>query len=473
MENKLDSLIRDTIHPYSLTPLIGEMINFILSGICESLVLVNKDGEIEFMDRHTEKFFNLMRGGAKGLHVTKLVPDTRLHLIAKTGLKEIGKLLEVKGQKKIVTRFPIKKNGQIIGAIGKIIFYKLQEIESLNKEISELRLRIDHYRKGFKEFNLAQYNFEQLLGNSEKFVTAKQLAIRAALTDADILIIGESGTGKELFSHSIHNVSNRKRKPFIRVNCPSIPFDLAESELFGYEKGAFSGARNEGKPGKFELCEGGTIFLDEVGSLPLSIQAKLLRVLQEKEIERLGGKNSIKVDFRVISATNVNLSELIEKGRFRSDLFYRLNTIPIEIPPLRERKEDIPLYIDHFLKKINISFGSNARGISDDGLKIIMNYHWPGNLRELMNVLEQSILNMAGGDIILPMNLPQILFEKNYNVNVNNFSLKNIVERSEIETIRKVLNSVEGNKRKAAKLLNIQRSVLYQKLKRYHINYPP
>jgi transcriptional regulator with PAS, ATPase and Fis domain len=400
------------LDPYPLTPLVGEMIRFILSGKCESLVLINKNGQIEFMDQYAEKFFNLQRGQAKGLHITKLVPDSGLHLVAQTGVAEIGKLVEVKGERRITTRFPIRKNGNIIGAIGKIVFYRLEEIENLSKEINSLKIKINYYKRGFKEFSSSKYNLDDIIGESKQFLIAKHLTMKAALTDANILLNGESGTGKELFSHCIHSLSSRRNNPFIRVNSPAIPFDLAESELFGYEKGAFSGARSDGKPGKFELCDGGTIFLDEISCLPLGIQSKLLRVLEEKEIEKLGGRNPIKLDFRLIATTNVDLEELVKVGRFRADLFYRLNSLRINIPPLRERKEDIPLYISYYLKRINRSFGTNIKAVSDDALQRMMNYNWPGNVRELVNALEQSVLNVAEGHVILLENLPPFLASK-------------------------------------------------------------
>jgi transcriptional regulator with PAS, ATPase and Fis domain len=251
------------------------------------------------------------------------------------------------------------------------------------------------------------------------------------------------------------------------VNCPAIPFELAESELFGYEKGAFSGARSEGKSGKFELGEGGTIFLDEISSLSVSIQPKLLRVLQEKEIERLGGKDTVKVDFRLVAATNASLTNFLAEGRFRSDLFYRISNVPIEIPPLRERKDDIILYIDHFFKQINKRLKTEVKGISDEALQIMMHYSWPGNLRELINILEQSILRVVKGHIT-PEYLPSFLFERDCHISENSHSLKSILEEIEEQTIKRTLNFTKGNKRKAAALLGIQRSVLYQKLKKYH-----
>lgn len=460
------------IGTYKLTPLFFEMISFLLRGVYEGLILVNKKGEIEFMDKNSEKFFNLTPGGGRNIHITDLVPNTRLHVVAQTGVPGIGQVQEIKGEKKIVSRLPIKKKGEIIGAIGKVIFHKIEEIENLNSEIENLKMKINNYRKRIKEIDSPHYTFENLLGKSEKFIKAKQIAMRVAQTDANVLLEGESGVGKELFAHSIHKLSRRENNPFIRINCPSIPFELAESELFGYEKGAFSGARIEGKPGKFELSEAGTIFLDEVGSLPLIIQAKLLRVLQEKEFDRLGGKSTIKVDFRLVAATNVNLGELVQKGRFRSDLLYRLNTVPIKIPSLRERKEDIPLYVNHFLEEIGRRVQTEPIRMSDEALQIMVDYSWPGNVRELTNVLEQSVLNVTQGRIILPENLPPFVSQNGNYIIGNNFSLRGILEETEGQVIKKTLIFARGNKRKAAKLLEVQRCTLYQKLKKYKIGEP-
>jgi len=472
-ETNLIKTVLGELGIYKLTPLFLEMIKFLLKGTYEGLILIDNEGKIEFMDKYSEKFFNLNPGEAKSLHITDLVPDTKLHLVAQTGIPGIGQIQEVKGEKKIVSRLPIKKDGEIIGAIGKVVFHKIEEIENLNKEIENLKKKISNYKNRIKVIDSAHYTFENLLGNSEKFLKTKQSAMRIAQTDANVLLEGESGVGKELFAHSIHNFSKRKNNPFIRVNCPSIPFELAESELFGYERGAFSGARSEGKPGKFELSESGTIFLDEVGSLPISIQPKLLRVLQEKEIEKLGGKTTTKVDFRLIAATNMNLKELVDKGRFRSDLFYRLYTFPIKIPPLRERKEDLHFYIDHFLKEINKSLKTDIKVLSDESLQIMLNYNWPGNIRELTNVLEQSVLNTIQSRIIFPENLPHFILQNGNYMVENNFNLRSNLEKTERQTIKRALDFTSGNKRKAAKLLEIQRCSLYQKLKKYTELYTP
>lgn len=284
------------------------------------------------------------------------------------------------------------------------------------------------------------------------------------------MIQGESGTGKELFAHAIHNESKQKTYPFIKINCPAIPIEIAESELFGYEKGAFTGAKQEGKPGKFELAEGGTVFLDEIGALPLSIQAKLLRVIQEREIERLGSKKPLKLRFRLITATNTDLKKLAGEGKFRFDLFFRLSKAILALPPLRERREDIPIYVSHFLKILNKNFSTRIKSISKDALDILSQYDWPGNVRELANILEQSFYNMGYDEILLPDHLPNEL--KNNMSPSHLFQkigkpLRKIVEEMERENILKTLEYYKGNKRETAKQLGIQRSVLYLKLKKF------
>ncbi len=236
-------------------------------------------------------------------------------------------------------------------------------------------------------------------------VELKKLALKASQINAPVLIMGESGTGKELFAHAIHYASERRLYPFIRLNCSAIPKDLLESELFGYEAGAFTGAGAKGKPGKFELAHQGSIFLDEISDLPLEMQPKLLRVLEEKEMERLGGTRMTRSDFRLIAATHAKLESLVEQGAFRKDLYYRLNVLPLQIPPLRQRKEDIPLISEHLIRKFQREEGTKMVLISPEVLEILQNYYWPGNVRELANILER-ILYTIDGDTILPRHLP-------------------------------------------------------------------
>jgi len=294
------------------------------------------------------------------------------------------------------------------------------------------------------------------------------MARKAAASNTTVLIQGETGVGKEIFAHAIHSASSRKDKPFIKVNCAAIPHDLLESELFGYEEGAFTGARKKGKPGKFELAHEGSIFLDEIGDMPLPMQAKLLRVIQEKELERIGGVSTIAVDVRIIAATNQNLEELVKTGRFRSDLYYRLNVIPVVIPPLRQRKEDIPEFIEFALQKMAQQTGHKPV-FSEEAMEALCNYHWPGNVRELFNVVER-IVSLHEGEVIEKRDLPAAIRGKRpRQMTRKNLSLKEYLEEAEKEAITIAMQEAKGNKNLAAQILGIHRITLYEKLKKYSL----
>jgi transcriptional regulator with PAS, ATPase and Fis domain len=318
-------------------------------------------------------------------------------------------------------------------------------------------------------------------------IIAKEQARKAAQTPATVLLQGESGTGKELFAHAIHHVSKRKNQQFIRVNCSALVDTLLESELFGYEGGSFTGANKTGKKGLFEEANKGTIFLDEIGVMSLNLQAKLLRVLQEKEIVRVGGRSSINVDVRIISATNIDLKNAVKEGRFRDDLYYRLYVIPIYIPPLRERKEDMSLLVNNLIRKLNQDFGRNIKGILPEALNILSNYSWPGNVRELENVIERAVINMKlNEEIISPRHIPPLtelnkmetIEEKpiissesdnliDYNLDKNN--LKKIKDDTERIALLNVLKSTNGDSSMAANKLGISLRSFYYKIKKYNI----
>jgi len=299
----------------------------------------------------------------------------------------------------------------------------------------------------------------------------KDLASRAARTISTVLIKGESGTGKEIFAHAIHNVSPRRRGPFIKVNCAAVPETLLESELFGYAEGAFTGARKEGKPGKFELANHGTIFLDEIGDMSLSMQAKLLRVLQEKEVERVGGIHTTKVDVRVIAATNQDLFKLAMENKFREDLYYRLNVIILELPPLRERREYIPLISQTLLQRLNGQLGTRVNTISPEVMTHFCSYNWPGNIRELENTIERAI-NFCDGNIITVENIPEHILSQLSPATLPslNGTLEKLLEAHEKEVIVTTLEKCGGNRTKTAETLNIHRSVLYRKMNKYKIS---
>jgi DNA-binding NtrC family response regulator len=326
------------------------------------------------------------------------------------------------------------------------------------------------------EVEMSEDGFCGMVGKSSAMVEVYSLIKKVAGTDFNVLITGESGSGKELCARAIHFLSHRRDKPFVSVTCSAIPETLLEAELFGYEKGAFTGAERA-KAGKFELADKGTIFLDEIGDMPLFTQAKILRVLQEKEIERLGSEKTIRVDVRIISATNINLVQAVSEGRFREDLYYRLNVFHVHLPPLRERKEDIPLLVLHFLKKYSSS-KQMIQAISIEALEKLINYDWPGNVRELENVIQRAII-LAQGDILEVSHIQGLKEESFFTKKPLRFKKKilplntaisQVVEELERDLILKALREAKNNKSKAAELLKISRKSLHNKLKKYNIS---
>ncbi|MEW6738753.1 MAG: sigma-54 dependent transcriptional regulator [Nitrospirota bacterium] len=308
------------------------------------------------------------------------------------------------------------------------------------------------------------YCFPNIIGESEEMKKVFSLVEKVAGSDSTVLILGESGTGKELIATTIHYQSKRKDKPLIKVNCAALPEGLIESEMFGHEKGAFTGAIKR-KAGRFELANGGTIFLDEIGNLPLSTQSKLLRVIQERTFERVGGTDTLNVDVRIIAATNRNLEDEVKKGNFREDLYYRLNVIPITLPPLRERKEDMPNLIDFFLSKCANKLSRNIR-FSVDAMNALLRYDYPGNVRELENIVERCA-TLATTDIIQKDDLPSFIFEKSDDK--RHFSLSDVAAEAEKEHIIRILKTTKGNKTRAAEMLGISRKTLWEKMNAYAI----
>ncbi len=308
------------------------------------------------------------------------------------------------------------------------------------------------------------HGFDEIIGRHPEMVRIYERIAQVAETTATVLITGESGTGKELIAHAIHRQGPRRERPFVAVNLAAIPEPLLESELFGHERGAFTGAYQK-KLGKFELAHGGTLFLDEVGALRVDLQAKLLRALQEREIERIGGSRTVKVDVRIIAATNVNLKQAVRDRAFREDLYYRLNVVPLTVPPLRERREDIPLLVVHFVRKYNREFGKAVRGISPGALPVLLDYDWPGNVRELENIIERSIA-LARGPVIYLRDLPLDLALPDAAARSDEpgLSLREARERFERQFILRVLEGVDWNQSRAARLLGLHRNTLTARL---------
>ncbi len=367
----------------------------------------------------------------------------------------------------IVNVAPIIVNNVLKGSVG--VIHDMSEIQSLTRELKKAKEIIRSLE--------AKYTFDDIIGQSEEMQVAIEQARIGAKTPATVLLRGESGTGKELFAHAIHNESERRYGPFIRVNCAALSESLLESELFGYEEGAFSGAKRGGKRGLFEEAKDGSIFLDEIGELSLSTQAKLLRVLQEKEIVRVGGTKPVAINARIIAATNIQLEKEVSNGNFREDLYYRLNRIPIHIPPLRKRKEDIPFLCQKLIQKINHDYGRNVIHITDQALTKLVSYHWPGNVRELENILGRAIIFMKiSENYIDEIHLPEFLQleitpvnDKLRKRNNGGKSLQNLMEDYEKKIISETLIQNSGNRTKTANDLGISIRNLYYKMEKHSL----
>jgi PAS domain S-box-containing protein len=372
------------------------------------------------------------------------------------------------GKKEVIVNVaPIIVKGKLKGSVG--VIHDTSELKSLSRELSRARQIIRTLE--------AKYTFEDIIGNSEEMTLAIEQAKLGAKTPATVLLRGESGTGKELFAHAIHNASDRKYNKFIRVNCAAISESLLESELFGYEEGAFSGALRGGKRGLFEEANNGSIFLDEIGELSANTQAKLLRVLQESEIIRVGGTKAITINVRVIAATNVNLEKGIAAGSFREDLYYRLNRMPIHIPPLRNRKEEIPVLCERLIQKINRDYGRNVEGISLKAMEQLMDYDWPGNVRELENILGRAIIFMRYNESLIDLqHLPELKENKLGGKTlkepesvIQEKKLSAMIEDYEAKIIEQTLKRLNGNKTLTAKALGLSVRNLYYKLDKYKL----
>ncbi|MGD9568928.1 MAG: sigma 54-interacting transcriptional regulator [Sedimentibacter sp.] len=440
----------------------------ILDNAYQGIVLVNEEGKI--IKWNYEKLFGIKEEDVLGKPVEDVIENTRMHIVVKTGNKELYDIQRIQGHDMIASRTPIIKDGKIIGAVGTVLFKDVKEVKDLASKLKILENTVSIYKNELGKMYCANYTMDDIITQNPKMIELKKIAFKAATSSSTILIEGESGTGKEFFAHAIHYASNRKNAPFIRINCAAIPHELLESELFGYETGAFTGAKKEGKIGKLELANGGTVLLDEISSMPFNMQAKLLRVLEEREFERIGGNTGIKIDIRFIACTNENLIKLVEKGHFRHDLYYRLNVVEIKIPPLRERLDDLEILCEDILNR-QLESSLTSKAVTDKAILAMKLYDWPGNVRELRNVLERAA-NISTGNFVTMQHLPEfisnkLILEEKYS---ENKQLRDKIAEAEIEAIVTALKASNGSRTGAAKILGIHRTALYKKLAGYGID---
>ena len=433
----------------------------ILETTHEGIFAINRNGYIKHSNSIAETLFSTTKGDIIGSHINKFMMGCPALEVIRTGIgytenEEIYK----RGNSSlhlIVTAKPFFSNNEVNGVV--LSFRDISEAEKLVYKINTRALK---------------YTFDDILGESDAIRRAKNQALLTARGNSTVLIMGESGTGKEMFAKAIHYASPRAKQPFVSVNCGAIPENLLESELFGYEKGAFTGASEKGKIGKFEMASGGTIFLDEIGDMPLHLQVKILHVLQNMRYERVGGNKTVIVDVRVIAATNKDLEAMIREGTFREDLYYRLSVIPMNIPPLRDRKEDIRLLMNHFLEKYKTFMNRKITGFDKDAEQAYLNYDWPGNVRELENAVEYGT-NMAFGDVIGLDALPARLLKREASpitIGEMDLPLTEQIRHYEREIILNKLNKHRNDsnvKDVVAKELGLSRATLYRKLAELNI----
>jgi len=428
------------------------------------IVIVDDKGLVSYMNESYCQFLNVEKSKVVGQHVADVIENSRMHIVAQKGEEEIADLQYIRGSYMIANRIPLRSEGEVVGALGMVLFRDTEEWLKMNSHIRDLLLELKAYRS-LDQQSGASYSLHHIISRSSQLEQLKHKVKKVAPGDVSVLLRGESGTGKELFAHSIHHLSERSTKPFVKVNCAAIPEHLLESELFGYQEGAFTGAKKGGKPGKFQMADGGTLFLDEIGDMPLNAQVKILRVLQEGEVEAVGAVKPQKVDVRIIASTHQPLEELIQSQNFREDLFYRINVVQFRIPPLRERKEDIRLLSKSLLHKVTERIGKRVIDFDEEVYESLKQYHWPGNIRELENVIESAV-HLTATEMIGLEDLPDHIQPNPY-LGQGDTSLKDIMERTEKQAIERAIKRADGDKTKAANLLNIGKSSLYDKAKKY------
>lgn len=444
----------------------------------DGIILVDEQLKITMANKGFCDLYEMDEKALLGKSIIKTFPELEIEEIFRTGVKlnNVPKLIQA--TQSLITVLPIKDGDVIVGAICKITYQGLTQLQGALQKVNKLEQQLSYYQNELKEMRGTKYSLADIVGDSQSILQAKMEALAASRSRSTVLLLGESGTGKELFAHGIHAASQQTGM-FVQVNCAAIPGELLESEFFGYAEGSFTGAKKGGKKGKLEMAQNGTLFLDEIGDMPLQLQTKILRVLQEKEFEPVGSNRIIPLDTKIIAATNQNLEKLIAEGKFREDLYYRLNIMRIEIPPLRERMDDLPDIVDSIIAELTRA-GFQLSGITHSALTKLLNYDWPGNIRELQNLLERAA-NLTQDHYIDVMQLPEPLSTRvQLNIDeparsfasskaLSNDSFVSSMEKTEKELILTALREANGNKAQASRILGISRTWLYAKMKKYQL----
>ena len=436
---------------------------------------LDKTGNYVYVSQLWLEVMGLSSQDVLGKFVAELVPDTHAMEAMESGQIIRGRPVMRQGIPIFTNYIPLKdKTGKVTGLFLYVVVNGVPNAQELLRQADLLKSEVDFYRQELSRERGARYQLDNIIGKSPAILRLKEQIIQASRSTSTVLIEGETGSGKELIAHAIHSLSARRDANFVRVNCSAIPAELMESEFFGYAPGAFTGAAKKGKIGRFELANHGSLFLDEVNLLTSTMQPKFLRVLQEREIDPVGGTKTIPIDVRVIAASNIPLERLVESKEFRSDLYFRLNVIRIVAPPLRERKEDIPLLVEDLIRRLNPQLGMVIQRVSDEVMELLMSYDWPGNVRELQNAIE-SAMNMATSCKLEKSDFEQLIKRiraKNRMAPAREqeFRLKPSKQGLEREIIQEALAAANGNRSRAAQLLGISRTVLYKKLKQYALS---
>lgn len=440
----------------------------------DAAAILDATGNYIYVSESWEKFTGVSAEQALGHKVWEIIPSTHAEEVFRTGKPVTARVVRAQGVPAVTNYIPrLDADGKVIGVFIYVIIHGAADAKDLSEQLALLAKENEFYKEELSSIRGARYSLDNIIGKSPAIQKLKEQILQASRFTSTVLIEGETGSGKELIAHAIHSMSPRRSANFVRVNCSAIPADLMESEFFGYSAGAFTGAAKKGKVGRFELANKGSIFLDEINLLTSTMQPKFLRVLQEREVDPVGGNRSVPIDVRVIAASGIPLETLVEKGEFRSDLYYRLNVIRIQAPPLRDRKEDIPLLVENFLARLNHQLGMMIEDISPGAMELLMEYDWPGNVRELQNAVEQA-MNLADSPILRVQDFCQLqarLRGRKHHALAQSmdYKLRPARQAFERDLIHDALRAAGGNRVKAAKLLGISRTVLYNKIEEYKL----